>query len=348
MLLCINYADESSERKFRPWQQLQTQTAYLFGADEVIEYSPQDIPQWFYQKNKFILDKKTPKDSPKSFREGNEFKLFSKIVIGHGLWKAFIIRDALSKANDGDYVFYLDSGAFFMSDIQFYIDSMENAKTCVMPFIQGFLEKYYTKRDAFILMDCDNEEIANTPQRDSSRLLLKKCPESVALIDEFLVYCQDPRIITDMPNQLGKDNYEGFKSIRNDQSVWSLLTKKRGYKAFERSLKMICHHRMNFRGLMECSIQNLGLVPAILSTVARVKNKERIPKRFQYGLPEAIYDSLAYCVSQYIKQYGSKNFPTKSNPLPKEILASYRELNLPETPSLNEALSKMPTSLNRA
>lgn len=115
MLLCINYADESSGRKFHPWQQLQTQTAYLFGADKVREYSPKDIPQWFYEKNKFILDKKTLKDSPKSFRESNEFTSYNKIVIGHGLWKPFIIRDALSKVTNGDYVFYVDSGHFYIN-----------------------------------------------------------------------------------------------------------------------------------------------------------------------------------------------------------------------------------------
>ena len=90
MILCINYADE----KFRPWQQLQTQTAYLFGADKVREYSPKDIPADFYAKNKFILDQ--PRGA------------------GYWLWKPLIIKDALSTVGDGDYVFYVDSGAFYI------------------------------------------------------------------------------------------------------------------------------------------------------------------------------------------------------------------------------------------
>ena len=92
MILCINYADE----KFRPWQQLQTATAYHFGADKVREYSPKDIPADFYEKNKFILDQ--PRGA------------------GYWLWKPLIIKDALSNVDEGDYVFYVDSGAFYINN----------------------------------------------------------------------------------------------------------------------------------------------------------------------------------------------------------------------------------------
>ena len=46
MVTVINYADE----KFKPYQKLQTQTAYYFGADKVVEYSPADIDKDFYAK----------------------------------------------------------------------------------------------------------------------------------------------------------------------------------------------------------------------------------------------------------------------------------------------------------
>ena len=90
MLLVINYANEG----FRSWQQLQTKTAYLFGANKVREYSAKDIDDDFYTRNKFILDQKRG--------------------AGYWLWKPYIIKDAFSTVNDGDYVFYVDSGAFFI------------------------------------------------------------------------------------------------------------------------------------------------------------------------------------------------------------------------------------------
>ena len=46
------------------------------------------------------------------------------------------------------------------------------------------------------------------------------------LANEWLSYAQDERIITDIPNQGGTDNYPGFQEHRHDQSIWSLLCKK--------------------------------------------------------------------------------------------------------------------------
>ena len=93
-------------------------------------------------------------------------------------------------------------------------------------------ERIWSKRDAFILMDCDSEKYTDTLQCLATFILLKKAPDSIALIDEYLKYAQDPRIITDMPNQMGKENYAEFKENRHDQTIWSLLIKKHNIKTF--------------------------------------------------------------------------------------------------------------------
>lgn len=154
MILCINYADE----KFRPWQQLQTQTAHYFGADKVREYSPQDIPPDFYAKNKFILDR--PRGA------------------GYWLWKPLIIKDALSSVDFGDYVLYADSSAFYVHDMHALIDAMEKAHVDVMPFEGAYFERESTwsKRDAFILMDCDDEKFVESVQRGASFISSKSRP----------------------------------------------------------------------------------------------------------------------------------------------------------------------------
>lgn len=335
-IISVNYADNNPKSPFRDFQKIQTQTAYIFGADEVIEYLPKDIPPYFHEKNKFIFS--LPRGA------------------GYWVWKPYVVRDALSKVNDGDYVFYVDSGAFYIHDIHALIDAMENAKTDVMPVSIPFIEKAFSKRDAFILMDCDKEEYINEAQREATFIVLKKTPCSVDLINEWLVYTQDPRINTDLPNTLGKENYEGFKENRHDQTAWSLITKKRGYKAFRDPSQwfppgskgfpeevmarstyptMFQLHRRNMR-----KIFSFGFVPQFISIAKRIQSKERIPEQFQYGLTPAFQDGLAYHVSEYIKQYGSEKFPANLPP-PKEILASYRELNLPEPPFLKEAVAKL-------
>ena len=212
MLVVINFADE----KFRPWQQLQTQTAYHFGADKVWEYSPASIDREFYEKNKFILDQ--PRGA------------------GYWLWKPYIILDALNKVDDGDVVFYLDSGAFFINKISYLTDAMDAEKVNIMLFggdRGDYLTRYWTKRDAFILMDCDEEKYINSKRGvGGGFVLLRKCGESFELMHDWLKYMQDPRIVTDMPNQLGKENYEGFRENRHDQMVLSLLALKKGIKTF--------------------------------------------------------------------------------------------------------------------
>lgn len=338
-IIGVNYADDNPKSLFRDSQKIQTQTAYIFGVDKVVEYSPKDIPQYFYEKNKFLFS--LPRGA------------------GYWVWKPYVVRDALSKANNGDYVFYVDSGAFYIHDIHALIDAMENAKTDVMCF-EGpiwFPERHWSKRDAFIIMDCDKEEYTHTTQRMSGFIFLKKTPCSVDLINEWMVYTQDPRINTDLPNTLGKENYEGFRENRHDQTAWSLITKKRGYGAFRDPSQwlfppeskgfpeeviarstypvMFYLYRRNIRRIF-----NFGFVPQFISVAKRIQNKERIPEQFQYGLTPAFQDGLAYHVSEYIKQYGSEKFPANLPP-PKEILASYRELNLPEPPFLKEAVEKL-------
>lgn len=326
MLLCINYADE----KFRPWQQLQTQTAYLFGADKVREYSPKDIPRDFYEKNKSILDQ--PRGA------------------GYWLWKPLIIKDALSSVDYGDYVFYVDSGAFYINHAPPLIDAMQKANSDVMCFEIGAwaVEKHWSKRDAFILMDCDSERYTDTPQRCATYIVLKKTPDTITLIDEFLWYAQEPRIITDMPNRLGKDNYDGFKENRHDQTIWSLLTKRKGIEPFrdpsqygdfsrnsnyskdiiERSTypTILCSHRRNMRQRMYTH-----LAPQLIFVA-----KNLIPKEFQ--------ESLALIVEDYIRLRSSSVLP-EYMPDAQEILAAYHELRMPETPFLQEVFSKLPKSL---
>ena len=210
LLLCINYADE----KFRPWQQIQTLSARYFGVDEVLEYSPQSLDAEFVKKNKFILDQ--PRGA------------------GYWVWKPYIIKDALSRVKNGDYVFYVDSGAMFVNNPQLLIDTMNKNNVNIMVFggVLNLLERNWTKRDAFILMDCDEEKYWNSGQIASGYILLKKSPEAENFIDDFLKYAQDPRIITDMPNQLGVENLPGFKENRHDQTIVSLLAKKRNLPVF--------------------------------------------------------------------------------------------------------------------
>ena len=185
-----------------------------------------------------------------------------------------------------------------------------------------FLERIWSKRDAFILMDCDSERFADTPQFLASYMLFKKTPRIVALIDEYLMYAQDPRIITDIPNQMGKDNYPGFRDNRHDQTIWSLLCKKKGIIPFDVPY-VFCHHRRFWD--MKSWVKFLpGLI-----YIAKRLGKNNLPKEFQRV--------LTVLTEMYIKQYPIPN----NMPSAQEVMDGYRNLDIPETSSLRRFCKKL-------
>jgi hypothetical protein len=99
-------------------------------------------------------------------------------------------------------------------------------------FATGYLEKRYTKRDAFVLLNCDEPEFTDTTHLEASFSLWKKSKSAIDFVEEYLHFCEDERILTDMPNTMGLPNYPEFEDHRHDQSILSLLSKKRNMPAF--------------------------------------------------------------------------------------------------------------------
>lgn len=208
MILAINYADIN----YRKPQRYNSKSAKKYGADEIIEYSYESLPEWFKDENKQRFQ----------YKRGN----------GYWVWKPFILLDALNRVDVGDYVFYTDSGAAFVSSMLPLIQTMENENTEIMCFAIDQIERKWSKRDALTILDCDIDEYLNTAQICSGYIIVKKSDYSVKIIEEWNSYITDMRIISDGPNVLGKDNYDCFIENRHDQTLLSLLLKKNGIKPF--------------------------------------------------------------------------------------------------------------------
>lgn len=210
MIIAINYANE----KYKKAQRLNTKMALENGVDKVIEYSEKDIDKEFYCRNENILSR----------TRGN----------GYWLWKPYIIKKTLDNMEEGDYLLYSDAGSCLIESIQYFTDNMIYENTDVMIFSQNIniLEKYWSKMDAILLMECNKEEILNSSQTIASFIFLKKTFQANNFIEQWLKYSEDERIITDNPNTLGVPNCEDWKENRHDQTVLSLLTKKNKIKTF--------------------------------------------------------------------------------------------------------------------
>jgi len=200
----INYAGGG---KYQQAQKFGAETAIQAGFDDAILYGPNDIDEEFKEKNKYIL----------SNVKG----------AGYWLWKPYIIKKTLDLMEDGDLLFYSDSGSYFRKSLQPLVDLLLKEPSMILSFeLKGLLEKHYTKRDTFVLMDLDTPEYTESSQREATYIMLIKTRITMHIIEEYLKYAQDARIITDDPNTQYKPNYEGFEGHRHDQSIWSLLMKK--------------------------------------------------------------------------------------------------------------------------
>lgn len=272
MIIAANYAD----RRFRRAQRLNSKTARQWGADCVIEYTAEDIDPAFRAANKEILD--NPRGG------------------GYYLWKPYVFYKAYQELGDRDYLIYTDAGSVYVDEIRKLIDCMERERVPIMLFsLQNeMLERKYTKRDAFILTGCDEARYADTPQSIGGYMVCKKSQEAEAFFQEVLSYAQDIRIISDRPNTLGKENYPDFVDHRHDQSVISLISKKRGIIKFrdpsqygminrypkdveERSTypQIIDSHRLNVGSMAELHFRRTNFMTALHKFQKKVENKLR-------------------------------------------------------------------------
>lgn len=172
-------------------------------------------------------------------KEWNFLKDYKDIttVRGYGYWrwKTEILLDAMSQVNDNDIVAYIDSGNVIINSLDYIFKICEEQNIVLFDNRDGsptgaiHNNKNWTKRDCFILMDCDRDEYYNGPQVDASYQFYKKTPDVIEFLNQYDTYCRNENIISDLPN-ITKDNLPEFKDHRHDQSILSLMAIKNNIK----------------------------------------------------------------------------------------------------------------------
>lgn len=205
MKVLINYAN-GAYRKAQRWN---TWTAkYIGGFDKVYSFSEKDIDSEFLQHNSRIL----------SYERGN----------GLWLWKPYFINKVLNECNDGDFVFYSDSGSFFIRKVDLILFSMKPDEN-IWVSDNPLLEKCFTKIECIKKMNCDDYIYKETNQIQATYLMVKCNENSRQFIREWLELCEDETLILPKDGTLINNRYvDDFVSHREDQSILSLLCKKKG------------------------------------------------------------------------------------------------------------------------
>lgn len=171
---------------------------------------------------------------PKDYYNKHEKILSQKRGAGYWLWKPYFINKILSKLDDGDILMYTDAAVQQIKDLSPIFNLLEKQSVLPHKLDSGIGdERRGCKRDVYLLLNCDNEKYWTgdiSGQFGAAYIFIKKNQESVRFVSEWLSYCEDERVLTDIPNTLGESNVPDFVDHRHDQAVYSVLCKKYGFK----------------------------------------------------------------------------------------------------------------------
>jgi hypothetical protein len=155
-----------------------------------------------------------------------EFIMNNERGYGLWIWKPYIIKKQLEKMNDSDILVYADSGCILNINgkdrMNEYIEMSRNSKSGIVCFQLSQIECEWTKMDVFNYLNAT--DLLETKQIISGIFIIRKCNESVNIINKWYDICCNYNLINDS-NSISI-NHESFKENRHDQSIWSLLIKQ--------------------------------------------------------------------------------------------------------------------------
>ena len=246
--ILINYAD----RRFGRSQRLSALTAVTTGGvDQCLMYRRQDLDPEFVRANRFLL----------SQRRG----------AGLWIWKPYIILDALERARDGDVVIYCDAGARILRDLAPLADAARSLEHGVLGFeiAPGFIERRWTKRDAFVQMNCDSARFHDTPQMTGGSVVFVRRAASLDFVYEWLSLVCQVRLVSDLPSMCDEPEFPDFRAHRHDQSIFSLLYKEHGFRSCSDLTGLKVDAFFEHRALVKPSL--MQLVPSLVHPAMYLK-----------------------------------------------------------------------------
>jgi len=216
-LYLLNYADDRFGHKggrFLANQAKLNESARRQGIENIVSWTwPKLEDTSFYQENQDYLNKSR-------FDNG-------------AVWKPFIVQQLLQEIQVGDIIFYYDCGAYTINrPVHILTDlCIRNGGTLFHEW--GEKNAKYTKRDAFVYMNCDSPIYYNAPALQNTWFLLQKSVFAETFVNEWLRYNLDERIASYVkPNTCGLPDILGFVENRGDQSIFTNLAIKYGIRSF--------------------------------------------------------------------------------------------------------------------
>jgi hypothetical protein len=167
----------------------------------------------------------------------------NKEVRGYGywIWKPYILKSLIKEINYGDVIFYADVGCWLnphgIDRFYDYLDIVRKSESGILAFsikeddgafnLYSFPEYQWTKADLFNFFEVENQaDIVESQQIMATCFFIKKTKENEKFINDWMsVFEFDISLVDDSPSKV--KNHDGFIEHRHDQSVFSLLAKRR-------------------------------------------------------------------------------------------------------------------------
>jgi hypothetical protein len=167
----------------------------------------------------------TDNDLPISFINEYEEILSFKKGYGYCIWKSFIIMQELRTIKENEILLYIDSTD--LPEKSFFEDVINNFNDKDYFLLnRGYNHGQWTKRDTFVLMECDSSEFHNHVQLEAGVVGLKNTNFNVELVQQWFEYSTNKNILTELPNICGLPNINDFIEHRYDQSILTNLAIK--------------------------------------------------------------------------------------------------------------------------
>ena len=148
-------------------------------------------------------------------------------------FKAIGYYETFKHMSMGDIAFFVDSNHIIEKDPAiFYQIAQENDVFVHDHIWTQYLNKYWTRKDTFVNMECDEPDYWDSLQMQFNISGFKKTPETNDFIQELWEKTLTEKI---MFGEGKYPNMEGFKEHRHDQSIYSILVAKYGFPYFNRT-----------------------------------------------------------------------------------------------------------------
>jgi hypothetical protein len=174
------------------------------------------------------------------FYRDNRQIFASRRGFGYWLWKPYVILHALERANPGDFIIYYDVGRREMPHeisrpLEPLLEWCAVSNGGMLPGVyvpEHGPNMKWTKRECFVLMDCDSATYWRHPQIQATFSVWQKSERSMAFVAEWLKWCCNPAVLTDAVHRPELANFPEFVDHRHDQSVITLLALRHGVRAY--------------------------------------------------------------------------------------------------------------------